>query len=193
MLASLFRFNKVRVFQGQEMPIFKSKGPERQDDPVAIEPQGQPQSQPQAMISCIGSSMSIVGNVECRGPAHIFGKIQGELRATELMIGEGAEVDGTVEAEDITISGRVKGTIRALRVKLQGATVEGEIVHRTLSMDENSVFEGTSRRVENPVERRGDAARSSNGAGKPVAKTVMPSPDSIPFAPAAGNGTLQPH
>ena len=102
--------------------------------------------------------MAIVGTIECRGPAQIFGKIEGEVRATELVIGEGAEVEGTVEAEDVTISGQVRGTIRAVRVKLRGraraAAGEGEIVHRTLSMDERSVFEGSSRRVENPLERR---------------------------------------
>jgi cytoskeletal protein CcmA (bactofilin family) len=51
-------------------------------------------------------------------------------------------------------SGRVKGTIRAVRVKLKdGGAVEGDIFHRSLSIDENSLFEGSSRRVENPTEQ----------------------------------------
>jgi cytoskeletal protein CcmA (bactofilin family) len=167
--------------------MFKSKGPEKQGGAAAIE-------QPlQTVVSCIGSSMSIVGTVECRGPAQIFGKVEGELRATELVIGEGAEIDGTIEAEDVTISGRVRGTIRAIRVKLQGATVEGEIVHRTLSMDESSVFEGNSRRVETPMERRGETAGSSKMSHKSMATADMPSPELVPYAPPAGNGTLQAH
>jgi hypothetical protein len=49
--------------------------------------------------------------------------------------------------------GRVKGTIRAVHVKLQnGGAVEGDIFHRSLSIDENSQFEGSSRRVENPID-----------------------------------------
>jgi cytoskeletal protein CcmA (bactofilin family) len=36
--------------------------------------------------SCIGSDMSIVGNVECKGTAQIFGRIEGELRASDLLI-----------------------------------------------------------------------------------------------------------
>jgi cytoskeletal protein CcmA (bactofilin family) len=166
--------------------MFK-KGPEKQDSAAAVE------RQPQQVVSCIGSGMSIVGRIECRGPLQVFGKIEGELRSSELVIGEGAEVDGTIEAEDVTISGHVKGTIRALRVKLQGATVEGEIVHRTLSMDESSVFEGNSRRVENPLERRPDAAQSSNGAGKSIAHAVMPGPELVPSDLSAGNGALQTH
>src|SRR6266446_3886054 len=69
--------------------------------------------------SCIGSGMSIVGKIECTGPAQIFGRIEGELRASELLIGDGAQVEGSVIAEDVTICGRVKGAIRAVRVKLQ--------------------------------------------------------------------------
>jgi cytoskeletal protein CcmA (bactofilin family) len=106
-----------------------------------------------ATRSCIGSGMSIVGNIECNGPAQVFGRIKGELRASDLTIGDGAEIEGSVIAQDVTVCGRVKGTIRAVRVKLQdGGAVEGDIFHRSLSIDENSLFEGSSRRVENPTE-----------------------------------------
>jgi len=105
------------------------------------------------MGSCIGSGMSIVGNIECNGPAQVFGRIEGELRASELLIGDGAQVEGNVIAQHITVCGHVKGTIRAVRVKLQdGGVVEGDIFHRSLSIDENSLFEGSSRRVENPTD-----------------------------------------
>jgi cytoskeletal protein CcmA (bactofilin family) len=103
--------------------------------------------------SCIGSGMSIVGKIDCNGPAQVFGRIEGELRASDLLVGEGATVDGSVIAQNVTVCGRVKGTIRAVRVKLQnGGAVEGDIFHRSLSIDENSLFEGSSRRVENPTE-----------------------------------------
>jgi cytoskeletal protein CcmA (bactofilin family) len=103
--------------------------------------------------SCIGSDMSIVGKIECNGPAQIFGRIEGELRASDLLISDGAQVEGNIIAQSVTICGHVKGTIRAVRVKLQnGGAVEGDIFHRSLSIDENSQFEGSSRRVENPTE-----------------------------------------
>jgi cytoskeletal protein CcmA (bactofilin family) len=103
--------------------------------------------------SCIGSGMSIVGKIECNGPAQVFGRIEGELRASDLVVGEGATIDGSVIAQNVTVCGRIKGTIRAVRVKLEnGAAVEGDIFHRSLSIDENSLFEGSSRRVENPTE-----------------------------------------
>jgi cytoskeletal protein CcmA (bactofilin family) len=103
--------------------------------------------------SCIGPGMSIVGKIECNGPAQVFGRIEGELRASDLLVGDGATIDGSVIAQNVTVCGRIKGTVRAVRVKLQnGGAVEGDIFHRSLSIDENSLFEGSSRRVENPTE-----------------------------------------
>jgi cytoskeletal protein CcmA (bactofilin family) len=75
------------------------------------------------------------------------------LRASDLLIGEGAHIEGNLIAQDVTVCGRVKGTIRAVRVKLQdGGAVDGDIFHQSLSIDENSLFEGLSRRVENPTD-----------------------------------------
>ena len=103
--------------------------------------------------SCIGSGMSIVGKIDCNGPAQVFGRIEGELRASDLLVGDGATIDGSVIAQNVTVCGRIKGTIRAVHVKLQnGGAVEGDIFHRSLSIDENSLFEGSSRRVENPTD-----------------------------------------
>jgi cytoskeletal protein CcmA (bactofilin family) len=105
------------------------------------------------MSSCVGSGMSIVGNVECNGPAQVFGRIEGELRASDLVIGDGAQVEGNVIAQDVTVCGRVRGTIHAVRVKLKdGGAVDGDIFHQSLSIDENSLFQGVSRRVETPTE-----------------------------------------
>src|SRR6516225_1108896 len=124
------------------------------------------------MASCIGSDMSIVGKIECNGPAQVSGRIEGELRASDLLISDGAHVEGNVVAQNVTVCGRIKGTIRAVRVKLQnGGAVEGDIFHRTLSIDENSQFEGSSRRVENPTE-----PSSSVDAKGPQKKDVAPAP-----------------
>jgi cytoskeletal protein CcmA (bactofilin family) len=101
--------------------------------------------------SCIGSNMSIVGNIDCNGPAQVFGRIEGELRASDLLIGNGAQVAGNVIAQNVTVCGRVKGAVRAVHVKLQnGGMVEGDIFHRSLSIDENSLLEGPSR-AEKPI------------------------------------------
>ena len=113
--------------------------------------------------SCIGSGMSIVGKIDCNGPAQVFGRVEGELRASDLVIGDGAEIEGNIVAQNVTVCGRVKGTIHAVRVALQnGGCVEGDIFHQALSIDEKSLLEGSSRRVENPT----DLASSSDRKGR---------------------------
>jgi len=114
------------------------------------------------------------------------------LRATELVIGEGAQVEGSIQAQEVTISGRVKGTIRAIRVSLLRANVEGDIFHRSLSIDESSVFEGASRRVEDPVERRAvSTAESSSAASTATQKKRSQSPPLVPSAAPATSDALQ--
>src|SRR6266516_1050907 len=153
-----------------EVDMFKSKAPEKDTSATASTPEvveGTVQEQHSGVEqhlarleptkpgtgACIGAGMSIVGNIECNGPAQVFGRIQGELRASDLLIGDGAQIEGSVVAQSVTVCGRVKGTIRAVRVQLQdGGAVEGDIFHRSLSIDENSLFEGSSRRVENPTD-----------------------------------------
>jgi cytoskeletal protein CcmA (bactofilin family) len=104
-------------------------------------------------ISTLGPGMTIVGKIDCQGTLHIYGRIEGELRATNVLIGNGAQFDGNVIAQGVTIDGRLSGTIHATRVNLQSnAVVDGDIFHRVLSIDENAQFEGSSRRVENPTD-----------------------------------------
>ena len=177
--------------------MFKSKAPEKDKDVAAnaAEVVGRTVQQQQSVVeqppprrepttnaatrSCIGSGMSIVGNIECKGPAQVFGRIEGEVRASDLQISDGAQIEGSVIAQNVTVCGRVKGTIRAVRVKLQnGGAVEGDIFHKSLSIDENSQFEGSSRRVENPTDP------SSSVDAKGPQKKDMQSSAIAPYAMA---------
>jgi cytoskeletal protein CcmA (bactofilin family) len=97
-------------------------------------------------ICSLRAEAPIIGNIVCDGPWEIFCSIQGELRGTELTIGAGATVIGSVVARDVTVRGRVSGTIRAVNVKLRGAAaVDGEIFHQTLLVEEDALFDGASR------------------------------------------------
>ena len=186
--------------------------------PVAERTAAKPQADmPASAASCIGSGMSIVGNIECNGPAQVFGRIEGEVHASDLLIGDGARVEGSVIAQEVTVCGSVKGTVRAARVRLQkGGAVEGDIFHRSLSIDEDALFEGTSRRVENPVDvrrvenavdarrvenpvdlaSRGDAAekKSEPKPTPPPSPTLPPAtPLAIDAEQLAMDGDLRPH
>ena len=59
---------------------------------------------------------------------------------------DGAQVQGTIAAQELTIGGRFKGSIQADRVTLtNSAVVEGEIHHRSLAIEEDAWFAGVSR------------------------------------------------
>src|SRR5262249_59970250 len=120
------------------------------------------------------------------------GGVEGELHAWTVLIAGGAEVEGNVVAEELTVGGRVKGTIRANRVRLNStAIVEGDIFHRSLAIEENARFEGTSRRDENAADKpRAQAVRPQAGAHALSAESsrkLHPAPaKDAPATPPAG-------
>jgi cytoskeletal protein CcmA (bactofilin family) len=104
-------------------------------------------------ISTINRGMTVVGKIVSEGTVHVLGQVEGELQALTVLIDEGAKVEGDVVGEELTVGGTVKGTIHANRVKLNTtAVVEGDIFHRSLSIEENARFEGSSKREDNPVD-----------------------------------------
>ncbi len=57
------------------------------------------------------------------------------------MIGEKALIQGDVTAEEVTVRGRVKGSIRALKVLLASTChVEGDILHEAFAVETGAFF-----------------------------------------------------
>jgi Polymer-forming cytoskeletal len=89
------------------------------------------------------------------------------------LIADGASIEGKIVAEELTIAGRVKGDIHALRVKLQDtAIVEGDIFHRVLSVDEKARFEGCSRPEDDPPEPR-SSIKAESPNPKPQSQALV--------------------
>ena len=55
--------------------------------------------------SSISSGLSIVGKIIGHGALTIFGHVEGEVRASTIVIAEGAQIEGKVSAEELTIGG----------------------------------------------------------------------------------------
>jgi cytoskeletal protein CcmA (bactofilin family) len=123
-------------------------------------------------MSSIGSGMTVVGKLVGDGVVKIFGNVEGEVQASAVLICEGAYVEGNVIAKELTVGGRVKGTMHAIRAKLQGtAVVEGDIYHQSLAIEENARFEGTSHRGDNlPETPSGVQAKGSTPQPKAQAE-----------------------
>lgn len=104
-------------------------------------------------VSALGRGMLVTGNIVCAGSVQIFGRVIGDIYAANLIIGEGAHVEGNVTAQETVVHGTFKGTIHSNSVKLQStAVVDGEILKNSLTIEPNAQFEGMSRRLDKPIE-----------------------------------------
>jgi cytoskeletal protein CcmA (bactofilin family) len=103
-------------------------------------------------ISTIGEDLVITGNVTSKGEIHFDGQLHGDIHCVSLVLGESSQLEGGVIAEDVVVRGRLKGSVRALRVTLQSnCHVEGDLVHQSLAIEQGAFFEGSSRRSEDPL------------------------------------------
>jgi cytoskeletal protein CcmA (bactofilin family) len=67
-------------------------------------------------------------------------------------VGENAQVEGNAFAEEVIVRGRLIGSVRALRVSLQAnAHVEGNLLHKSLSLEQGTHFEGESCPSDDPL------------------------------------------
>jgi len=128
-------------------------------------PSGLKKSQ-DGMPSIISSEVQIRGSVLSAGDLQVEGKIEGDIRASQLVISEKSTVVGDVFAEDVIVRGRVAGNISARKVKLCAlCSVAGNILHEDLAVEMGASFEGSCRRSDTPLADIAEFNRSSNSTG----------------------------
>lgn len=127
------------------------------------------------MPSIIGEDLTVTGNVSSKGEIQVDGQLTGDLICGSLLLGDKAEINGSVTAEDVVVRGKVMGSIRGLRVTLQAQShVEGDVYHQSLAIEQGAYFEGKSRRSDDPMASAPTATTNPN-------PTVPPAPDK-PFS-----------
>jgi len=98
------------------------------------------------------------------------GRIVGEVSATQnVSIGSSGDIDGNVVAKNVTVGGKVKGTISAQEklVFEPKAVVRGDIRAAKLVIDEGAVFDGKcmmseAKPMPNLVELKADVRRADD-------------------------------
>ena len=127
--------------------------------------------------SIISSDLKVVGDLESDGDLQIDGNVEGDVRSKNVIIGESAHIKGQISADTVRVCGRVDGEVRADKVVLmKTAQVTGDIVHKSLSIEAGSSFEGNCRRME---------AGAGKAAGSDKVQALKPSPAGN-AQPAAG-------
>ena len=127
--------------------------------------------------SMLSSDLTIVGNLRTTGDIQVEGTVQGDIRAHLLTVGESANIEGEIVADDIVVTGRVVGRVRGLKVRLTStARVEGDIIHKTIAIESGAHFEGSVQRQDDPLNSKSNAPRpqAASGTAAPAAATPDP-------------------
>src|SRR5258706_1893112 len=100
--------------------------------------------------SNISSDLTIIGDVSSTGSVTLDGTIEGNIYCTSLIVTANGSVNGGIIAnQEVTVQGKVSGTIRGRRVMLQSsAKVEGDIFHQGIGIEMGTRYDGTLRWTE---------------------------------------------
>lgn len=109
----------------------------------------------QMPFSIVAKDMTIVGDLETEGLIRIEGRVRGTVRAgSQVLIGQGAQVEGDLHTKEAVVGGEVIGSIHATeRVELQPtAAVTGNIMTPRIAVMEGGKVSGEVRIQDHPVE-----------------------------------------
>lgn len=163
--------------------MFSSKSKDLPVPPPPAPAAPQPAKRGRPAPSIISADMVIQGSINSTGDVQIDGRLEGDVRSAGLVIGDQAEIQGEISAEEVNVRGKVMGRIRARRVLLAAtAHVEGDILHEALSVEAGAFFEGNCRHSDNPVVDN-PAGEAGKRNPSPRAAAAESEPGSGLFAP----------
>lgn len=139
-------------------PVTTPAVPQKEIQPAEVKkavPAPEASAKAKPMPSIISTDLKLTGDIDTSGDLQVEGHIIGNLHAHLLTIGENALIEGEIFADDVTVHGKVKGTLRGLKVRLSSsARVEGDIIHKTISIESGAHFEGSVNRKEDPISKK---------------------------------------
>jgi cytoskeletal protein CcmA (bactofilin family) len=134
--------------------------------------------------SIISDDLVVIGTLTSTGDIQIDGRVDGDIRSGSVTIGERANFEGEIVAEECTIRGRVNGVVRARKVHLSSTChMEGTILHEVLAVEVGAFFEGSCRHSADPL---------SETAGKPEPKASFEPKRDLAAAPAVAPAPAAP-
>ena len=155
--------------------------------PMTAATQAQPKRvRTQSAPSIISADMVINGTISSTGDIQVDGRVEGDVRSVGLVIGDNAEINGEVLAEDLTVRGKVSGRIRARKVLLAATShVEGDILHEAFAVEAGAFFEGNCRHSDNPLgDNLCEPALQKSVPPTPQPEESATQPMFAPFRPA---------
>jgi cytoskeletal protein CcmA (bactofilin family) len=171
---------------------FKSKDKFEDVESVVIPTQTSDSAAVAVVVSTVAHPKSVVaagavvnGAMSAPGDIQIEGHVIGDVRCATATIGKDGDVKGNVTAETATIRGRVVGNVRARIIQLAATgSVEGDLSHAVLIIEEGGVFEGRSKRVADPLSELALAAPEETETAPVKAATKAKAPKAVKAAAA---------
>ena len=97
--------------------------------------------------SLLGKEIKVIGKITSKGALLLDGVLEGEIKASTLVIEKSAKVVGSVTSEDLVIRGRIIGPVFGKKVRFgSSARVEGDTFHETIAIEDGAYYEGSIRR-----------------------------------------------
>ena len=132
-------------------------------------------------LSFIGAEVLVSGDLATDAQLHVDGRIDGNVRCSQLVQGEAGIIAGNIQADEARIAGTVEGkvNVRILFVEAS-ARILGDVAYETISIDAGAQLEGRLARraalgadeaplIATPVSfspAKSKSAKSSDGAGQ---------------------------
>lgn len=148
---------------------------------------GAPEVQPPSII---GADLNIAGDLDGHGELHIEGRIDGNVRAHSLTVGEKGHIEGKVQVETLNVLGTIRGSVRAKFVFLfKTAMVIGDVSHERLEIQAGAVVDGFYKHAKAAtIEKKQSELQSERVPPRPVRKPLRKTAKPAPTPPVAAEG-----
>jgi len=112
-----------------------------------------PRTQSVAAPSILGRDLIITGDITTDGDIQIDGRLDGNVKAGNVTIGEQGVVNGKINAQNVNIRGKVSGKVQSNSVELsETANVQADLIQDQLVIANGAFFDGKcSRKTASPT------------------------------------------
>lgn len=101
-----------------------------------------------AVPSLLGKDLVVTGDLKSEGDIQIDGRLEGNVSAARITIGEHGAVNGSIKGKEVYVRGKVTGKISANVVELaETANVQADVIQDRLTVANGAFFDGKCSRL----------------------------------------------
>lgn len=123
----------------------------------------------------IGKGTVIEGNIDTVGNISVDGKLIGNLKTkSKINLGQTADIDGNVYAQNAEIAGHIKGVLEVTELLILKPTsvIDGDIITNKLKVEEGAVINGSCKMGAIIKDIKGKSSSNEQGQERGKEKTA---------------------